>query len=78
MYVSAQTRHDGEPTLAVEMKTVYEIAAGVAGVSVLIALQQATPIWNFVKVTEAANARKVNICLAGIEIFSISILEMRE
>ncbi|MDO8332196.1 MAG: hypothetical protein Q7T36_17155 [Fluviicoccus sp.] len=58
------------------MKTVYEIAAGVAGVFVLIALELATPIWNFVKVTEVANARKVNICLTGIEILPISILEL--
>lgn len=78
MYVTAQTRHDSQPTLAVEMKTVYEIASGIAEVSELIALELATPIWNFVKVTKAANARKVNKRLTGNEIFSISILEMRE
>jgi hypothetical protein len=60
------------------MKTVDEIAAVVARVFVLITLKLATPIWNFVKVTEATNSRKVNICLAGIEIFSISILELGE
>ena len=57
------------------MKTVYEIAGGgIARVFVLITLELATPIWIFVKVTEA----KVNTCLSGREIFSISILEMRE
>ena len=75
--VSVQTRHDDQHKLAVEMKTVYEITAEVARVSVLIALELATLIWNFVKVTEAANARKVNICIAGREISSISISEMR-